>query len=177
MPQNPHQQAMFIQSGDPESESVSSLYAPGQLGQRVTHVDPADDKMKQYQLVKTDSSMSVAPYEGAVAVWSDQANYVVTTDVTKRGLPAGVFRCAWALAGDYMFVQTKGSATVKYVDAPTAAPSANGLFVGVSGTAAKADCLSAAGTASTYPTIGKSTSVRNPLTSMGYVDLDVPETN
>jgi hypothetical protein len=168
---------MFIQSGDPETESVSSLYAPGQLGERVSHIDPDDDSMKQYQLIKTDSNMSVAPYEGACAVWYDEVNFIVTTDVTERGNPAGVFRCAWEVAGDYMFIQTKGACPkVKIVDAPTAAATANGQAVILSATAAKADVLAVAA-AATYAKIGITTGIVDPADQTVPVLLDVPETN
>jgi hypothetical protein len=173
---NPHQQPMYIQGGDVENESVSSLYAPGQLGRRVSIVDGCGS-LKQYQLIRTDSTMSVAPYEGACAVWQDEINYVVTTDVTERGNPAGVFRCAWEAAGDYMFIQTKGMCpTVKYVDAPTAAATANGQAVILSATAGKADCLAVAA-AATYAKLGVTASVISPADQTGAVLLDVPETN
>lgn len=177
------QPTVYLQSGDPENENVSSLHAPGMLGVRFTvknppRVAPGEQRgrSKSYQLVQTDSTMSVAPYSGAVAWWSDKTRYLVTTSPTAlgRGRIAGVFRNA-ATPGYYTCVQVKGPSPVKYVDAPTAAPTDDGLFVIPSATAGKADCL-AAGSAATYPPLGVSAGTRNPLTSEGIVDLDVPET-
>jgi hypothetical protein len=63
---------VFLQSGDPENEDVSTLYAPGTLGARFTVKQPSRSaagveagREKKYQLVRTDSSMTVAPYPGA----------------------------------------------------------------------------------------------------------------
>lgn len=177
------EQAVYLQSGDPENENVPTLAYRGQLGMRFTVVQPnrsapgaEDGRSKTYQLVKTDSTMSVAPYRGAVAWWSDKTGYVVTTTVTTlgRGRVAGVFQNA-ITAGNYGCVQTGGPATLKFVDAPVAAPTVAGLFVIPSATNAKADCL-AAGTAATYPQLGVSAGVYNAQAAEGVVDLDVPQT-
>lgn len=182
-PNNWTQPTVYLQSGDPETENVASLAYPGQLGMRFTVVQPSrsapgaeDGRSKSYQIVKTDSTMSVAPYRGAVAWWSDKTGYVVTTTVTTlgRGRVAGVFQNA-ITPGYFGCVQTGGPATVKFVDAPVAAPTAAGLFVIPSATAAKADCL-AAGTAATYPPLGFSAGVYDATNTVGVVDLDVPQT-
>jgi hypothetical protein len=117
--------------------------------------------------------MTVTPFKGAVAWWSDSANYLVTTSSSNRGRVAGVFQGAITL-GNYGFIQTKGPATVKFIDGVTAAPTAAGLIVVPSATDGKADCL-AAGTAATYPSMGVSLSYVAPLAE-GVVELDVPET-
>lgn len=177
------QQAVYLQSGDPENENTSTLQYPGLLGARFTVVQPnrspagaEDGRSKTYQLIKTDSTMTVAPFRGAVAWWSDKTQYLVTTTVTTlgRGRIAGVFQNAISL-GNYGCVQTEGPATVKFVDAPVAAPTAAGLFVIPSATNAKADCL-AAGTAATYPALGVSSGVYDATNTVGVVDLDVPQT-
>jgi hypothetical protein len=111
-----------------------------------------------------------------VAWWSDKTKYLVTTAPTTlgRGRIAGVFQNAIGL-GNFGCIQTQGPAIVKYVDTPTAAPSAAGLFVIPSATAGKADCI-AAGTASTYPVLGLSAQAITGSDSTAIVDLDVPET-
>ncbi len=183
MPNNTRQQGVWIQTGNPETVDEVSPYAPGQLGSRVTVVQPGprggtpgaeENRPKTYQYIRTDSSMTVAPFKGAVAWWSDSANYLVTTSSTNRGRPAGVFANAITL-GNYGFIQTKGPGTVKFIDAATAVPTAAGLIVIPSGTDGKADCL-AAGTAATYPALGISVSAMDGGLSEAVVELDVPET-
>ena len=178
-------QPVYIPGGNPESMNESSLLYPGQLGIRFNYINPprtnptADDsedgRSKGFQLVHTDSSMSVNPYDGAVAWWNRQDLYRVTTSPTSlgRGRVAGVFRYA-VTPGNYCCIQIKGPGTVKFVDAPTASPTAAGLIVIPSGTAGKADCL-AAGSAATYPSIGRSSGAYNAVECTGRVDLDVPE--
>lgn len=188
MPNRESLPPVYLQSGDPEREAVTTLHAPGTLGSRFTVIQPSrtppgaeDGRAKTYQLVQTDSSMSVSPFKGAVAWWSDKTKYLVTTTVTAlgRGRVAGVFQndeAAYPITpGQYCCIQTKGPGVVKFVDAPTAAPSAAGLFVIPSATAGKADCLGA-GSAATYPALGVSAGALQGGTALAIVDLDVPET-
>lgn len=185
MSNNVRNQPMYTQSGNLEAENApasTDLY-PGMLGSKVT-VDvatgatggPASGGSKTYQRVVTDSTMAVAPFPGAVAWWGDRTKSMVTTDPTKlgRGRVAGVFRNA-ITPGNIGFIQTQGPcAGVKFVDAPTAAPTAAGLLVIPSATAGKADCL-AAGSAATYPILGRSSGALQGGTALAAVDLDVPE--
>lgn len=183
MPNNVRIQPMYLASGDPETEDIATLNYPGMLGGHITVKQPGPGgapgaenfRFKQYQLVKTDSSMAVSPFRGAVAWWSDQANYLVTTDPTVlgRGRVAGIFQNA-ITKGNYGFIQLQGPATVKFIDAPTATPTAAGLLVIPSATAGKADCL-AAGSAATYPKLGVSVAAMNLGDNTAIVDLDVPE--
>lgn len=184
MSNNIRNQPMYIRSGDPETENEVVLAQPGMLGSRVTVKQPGppgtpgaeDFRDKTYQLIRTDSTMTVAPFKGAVAWWADKTKYLVTTTVTTlgRGRVAGVFQFA-ITAGNYGFIQTQGPGIVKFIDAVTAAPTAAGLIVIPSATNAKADCL-AAGTAATYPTLGVSAGVYDAANTQAVVDLDVPET-
>jgi hypothetical protein len=180
---------VYLQSGDPETESTPALHAPGLLGARFTILNPqrqapgAEDspagRSKRYQLVKSDSTPGVAPFPGAVAWWADKAQYLVTTDAdaSARGAIAGVFRRTWNAPGDYMCIQIGGPGYVKHVDGPAGGAFAAGDAVIPSATDGKAD-RTAAGTAPTYPTLGF---VAAPLTvqagnALVLVDLDVPET-
>lgn len=179
---------VYLQSGDPEGENTPTLYAPGSLGLRFTVINPQRatpgaeaGRSKKYQIVRTDSSMSVAPYLGAVAWWSDKTQYLVTTTVTTlgRGRIAGVFQNP-VTPGNYCCVQIGGPALVKFTDSVTATPDGTGQFVIPSATNAKADCL-AAGTAATYPPLGITAAVGtggafNASDRTGVVDLAVPET-
>jgi len=183
MPKNVRTQPAYVPEGDAEKMNQPSLLYPGQLGIRFTITQPGplygvpgaeQYRDKTYQIVKTDSTMAVSPYKGAVAWWADQANYSTTTDPTKlgRGRVAGVYQFA-ITKGNFGTIQVQGPATVKFVDVPTAEPSAAGLIAIPSATAAKADCLGA-GTAATYPALGRTTSVRDPA-SEAIVDLELPE--
>ena len=184
MPYNIRQQPIYIPTGDPETVNEPSLQYPGQLGMHATVQQPGprtaagaeDGRAKTYQLVRTDSTMTVAPFRGAVAFWADKTQYLVTTTVTAlgRGRVAGVFQNAIS-PGNYGFIQTQGPATVKFIDGVTAAPTVAGLHVIPSATAGKADCL-AAGTAATYPLLGVSSGAYNAAAAEAVVDLDVPFT-
>jgi hypothetical protein len=116
MPNRWDQPALFLASGDPETENTPVLQYPGQLGARITIKQPpggpsgpfpptaagtsqtavsanAANRFKTYQLVQTDSSAAVAPFPNAVAWWSDKSKYLVTTSASKlgRGRVAGRF--------------------------------------------------------------------------------------
>jgi hypothetical protein len=176
-------QPAFIRGGNPETMNESSLLYPGQLGIRFEVIQPARSAPadasdvgapKGFQLVHTDSSMTTNPYDGAVAWWANQALYRVTTNPATlgRGRVAGVFKTA-VTPGYYCCIQIKGRCDrVKFVDAPTAAPTAAGLNVIPSATAGKADCLGA-GTAATYPPLGQSAGVYDAVNAEATVDLDV----
>lgn len=179
---------VYLRSGDPETESTPTLHAPGQLGTRFTMIvsqrqapgveTAAAGRSKRYQLIRTDSSMAVAPFPGAAAWWADRAAYLVTTSPTanSRNDIAGVFRRAWAAAGDYMCVQVTGPGQVKVLDADMAALAAGDSII-PSATAGKAT-RTAIGTAPTHVPYGR---VAAPLTTnapeaLVLVDLDVSET-
>jgi len=179
---------VYLQSGDPEQESTPTLHAPGLLGSRFTVLNPqrsapgvetaSAGRSKRYQLVKTDSTMAVAPYPGATAWWADRAQYLVTTAPTasSRNDVAGVFARSWAAVGDYMCVQLTGPQQVKVLDADMAALAAGDTII-PSATASKATRI-AIGTAPTHVAMGR---VAAPLTVLAgesrvLVDLDIPET-
>ena len=187
MPNNNNMPPVYLQSGDPERESNPTLAYPGQLGMRFTVIQPTravpaaeEGRSKTYQIVRTDSTMSVNPFKGAVAWWADKTQYLVTTSPTAlgRGRIAGVFQNLPTFPitkGHYTCVQVGGPGITKFVDAVTAQPTVAGLFVIPSATAGKADCL-AAGSAATYPVLGLSSGVYDVLNAEAIVDLDVPET-
>lgn len=175
---------VYLQSGDPEQENVAALHAPGTLGCRFTVIQPTRTppgpeagRSKRYQLIQTDSTMSVAPYPGATAWWADKTRYLVTTSPTLlgRNLVAGVFQNA-ITPGNYGCVQLNGPGTVKLTDASVGAAVAGDL-VQPSSTAGKAERV-AAGTALTYVQMGV---IAAPLTKDAggatvVVDLSIPET-
>lgn len=188
MPNRFDNPAHYLESGDPERESSAVLAYPGQLGHRFTVIQPTrvapgveEGRAKTYQRVRTDSTMTVAPFKGAVAWWADQAQYLVTTTVTAlgRGRVAGVFQNLPTFpitAGHYTCIQVGGPGIVKFVDAVTSTPDATGKLVIPSATNGKADCLGA-GSAATYPILGRSAGTYDVLNAECVVDLDVPVAN
>lgn len=179
MPRGIRSPGAWVGTGDPETWSDKTLYAPGMLGARFTIKQPVsaaagaeEGRDKTYQIVQGDSSMTVTPFKGAVMWWQDRANYKVTTSATNRNQVAGVCQGSFP-AGDFFCVQTEGPATVKYVDAPTSPPAATGTTVIPSATAGKADNL-AVGTAPTHTIIGRAVSVADG-NAEGIVELNVPE--
>jgi len=184
MPNAWFSQPVFIPGGDPEQMNEPSLSYPGQLGIRFSYIQPPrtppsagseEGQPKSFQLVQSDSSMSVAPYDSAVAWWANRVNYLVTTNAATPGRSriAGIFKTA-VTPGNFCCVQQKGLAAVKIIDAPTAAPTTAGLMVVPSTTNGKADVL-ASGTAYTFGRIGMTTTVMNTGDNTCIVDLDVPE--
>ena len=137
MPNSWFSQPVFIPGGNPEAmNEPETNIKPGQLGIRFSYNVPArsapgvDSETlatgavglpKAYKMVRTDSTMAVAPYNAAVAWWADQARYSVTTSPTTlgRGRVAGVFRCT-VTVGNVTCIQVGGKGRVKFVDAPTA---------------------------------------------------------
>jgi len=183
MPNRFEQPAIYLQSGDPEAENVATLAYPGTLGARFTVIQPSRvapgaeaGRSKRYQLIKTDSTMTVAPYPAATAWWSDKSAYLVTTNATNRNRVAGVFQNA-ITPGNYGCVQIGGPASVKLLDADMAAV-AIGEAIIPSSTNAKATRV-AVGTAPTHTPLGWVAGP--PLTvdaanATAVVDLNVPET-
>lgn len=166
-------------SATPEGAEFAADKYPGLISQIVTTEDLNNPgRQKEYRCVKLDSTMTVNPYDGAVAWWANRALGTVTTSPTTlgRGAVAGVFcKTPSTLVNRAVYVQTKGLKTnVKFVDAPTAAPSAARLHVIPSATAAKADCL-AAGSAPTYPILGYSAGTINAGDQTAAVDLNVSD--
>lgn len=180
MPNSWNLDPVFIPQGDPEGMNEPSLLEPGQLGvrfqikNRFKGISGIEDvRFKGYQIVQTDSSMTVAPFPGAVAWWSDRITYKVTTSPTNRNSVAGVFQNA-ITPGNYGCVQVLGPALVKFVDAPTAAVALDSKAI-PSATAGKADNLAAA-TAPTYIVLGIAQQAILGSDSTAVVYLNIPDT-
>lgn len=174
MPNNITQPTVYLRSGSPETENREpDGYSGGQLGSKFTIRDRTTPQGRGYQLVVNDSVMDVAPTAGAVAWWLDRAAFRVTTDVSAagRGNVAGVYLRDVGL-GNVCCIQKKGPIAALQVQTGTA--SAAGLLVIPSATDGKADVLSA-GTAATYPVIGKSTGVAAGSPSAFPADLNVDD--
>lgn len=181
MADNLRNQPIFLgTTGDPESVNEASWPYPGQVGMKVTVVQPhrtaagvEEGRRKTYQLVQGDSSMSTAPYPGAAMWWADKSKHKVSTSptATNRNNIAGICQGSPG-AGNYFFVQTQGPATGKVVDGSAAAVAAGDHAI-PSSTAGKLD-RTAAGTAPTYRPFGLYAAVANG-NAEAVVDLDVPD--
>lgn len=192
MPNNILSQPVFIPGGNPETmNEPESNIKPGQLGIRFAYNIPArqapgvDSQTlatgaaglpKMYKMVRTDSTMTVTPFDSAVAWWADQALYKTTTSPTTlgRGRVAGVFRTA-VTPGNICCIQVKGKGKVNFIDAVVVGNvTDDGNFVIPSATAAKADVI-AAGSPATYPIIGRTAGSLQGGSAQAIVDIDVPE--
>lgn len=180
MPIGWDQQAVYLQSGDPETENTPTLHAPGLLGSRFTVNNPRRRsspatvaRSKRYQLVRLDPASTPAAETGAPAYWSDKSLYMVTTAVANKGQIAGILRLA-VTVGNYCCVQIGGPGTVKILDTPTAAPTVAGLPVVPSATATRADALAAGAAAS--PLIGVTAGTQDGTSKLALVNIDIPET-
>ena len=169
MPNADFQNTVYLQSGNPETEArAPDSYSAGQMGSKITV--KVGGVAKTYQLVLV-GTLPVAMVDNAVVWWEDRAAHTVTTDASApgRGHVAGIAR-ATAVVGQVTCIQIAGRGDVKFLAAPTAAPTAAGLICTPSATDAEADCL-AAGTAADYPTIGVSASA--PTAAVAAVDIDI----
>lgn len=182
-PSRYEQPAFYLQSGDPEAENVPTLAYPGQIGVRFTIIQPQraavgaeEGRSKRYQIIKTDSTMTVAPFKGATAWWADKTQYLVTTNATNRNRVAGVFQNA-ITPGNFGCVQIGGPATTKLLDADMAAVAIGDVII-PSATNAKATRV-AVGTAPTHAIMGQVAGPpisTDPPSATVVVDLAVPET-
>jgi hypothetical protein len=182
--QNLRTQPLYLPNdADPTQFNVpeSDWRYPGMIGGTATFVfgtagsatNPRGSK--NVQLVRTDSTMTTAPYSGASAWWKNKLIYQVTTDPTsRRGQIAGVF-LGPVTPGRLAIIQTGGRhGQVKFIDAVTSTPDATGKIVIPSATAGKADCL-AAGTAATYPALGVTAGTYDAVNAVCAVDLNIPQ--
>lgn len=185
MPNNLNDQTVFIPGGDPETMNEPTLYAPGNLGARITYQNPyfatasgpfpERGASKSYQVVRSDSSDGIAPTRGAVMYWKDKARYIVTTDPTKshRNHVAGVAKST-ITAGNFMCVQFKGDSYVQVTAADTAATVMGDKLIGSAADAGRASRV-AAGTAPTHTVVG---TAAGPVVGGNLIltNLEIPET-
>lgn len=167
---------LFFQGGDPLGMNETELQYPGQLG-LVSRTKCRDGIDRDLQIVQADSILGTALTASQVVWWLDQDAYRVTNDPTgRRGDVAGVVGenvDGEIAVNAYTSIVKRGRAHgVKFLDAPTAAPSTAGLIVIPSATAGRADAL-AAGSAATYPPIGRTTGAQDGTTKIADCDVDV----
>lgn len=140
-------QAPYFATGNPETEEMTTLYAPGMLGCFADFDQggiTGPENICRYQLVVQDAAISGVI--GNVMYWAAlKANYSVTTTATLTGTLAGVCRKLVTDAASYIWILKHGTREVLLIDAPTSAADTTGKpVVGVTATAGKADVLALA---------------------------------
>src|SRR5262252_3802408 len=138
MPSVSEQNAVYLQSGDPNNEDAAALMEPGTLGARFTMQYPTSratpatpPRTRRYQLVRVDPAAAAAPKSGQPVYWSDRSKYLVTTaGGTTLNQVAGVINNA-ATRGNYTCIQIGGPCLVRASDANvTAAVAGADVLVG-----------------------------------------------
>jgi len=184
MPINFGQQSVYVD--DPDNMDVTSLYAPGHLGNRFATNIPLRTSptgpvavagaSRPMQIVQVDSSLTTSPTRGSVMLWKDKAKYIVTPKVVNainRNEVAGILP-GTATAGNYTCVQYKGPQFVQVTAADAAAFVSGDSLIPSAAEDGRASRV-AAGTAPTYTKIGTAT---GPVVGGNLVltDLCIPET-
>jgi hypothetical protein len=152
MPSVLEQNAVYIQSGNPDTENAATLHAPGQLGARFSMQHPTSrasgapvPRSKRYQYVLLDAAAAAAPKAGQPVYWSDRSLYKVTTaGGATLNQVAGVINSV-ATRGNYVCVQQGGPCLVRASDANVTAAVAGADMI--AGGATDLGVLVAAGTA------------------------------
>jgi hypothetical protein len=138
MPSVFEQNAVHLQSGNPNTEDVATLHAPGTLGARFSMQHPTSrasaatpPRTKRYQIVRVDPLAAAAVKAGQPLYWSDRANYVVTTaGGTLLNQVAGIANNV-ITRGNYGCIQFGGPAYVRGSDADVTTNAVAGdTFVG-----------------------------------------------
>ncbi|PYQ25325.1 MAG: hypothetical protein DMF56_27825 [Acidobacteria bacterium] len=177
MPQGGFIQSPYFATGNPETEEMTTLYAPGMLGCRAEFDQgllAGPPNRCVYQLVKAYTS--ITPVVGNVLYWVTKSSYTVTTTATNLGNLAGIARIAAAAAAEYIWICKKGDRDVLFIDAPTVAPDATGLpVVGVVATAGKADAKALATGAIPWPAIGATLGAQDGTTKLASVRINIPD--
>lgn len=122
-------QSPYFATGNPETEEMTTLYAPGMLG-AVADFDQGSigaPNLCRYQLVKQNTA--ITGVVGTLFYWLTKASRIVTTVRTNQGQVAGIGRIAAATAASFIWICKKGDRGVLFQGAPTVAPDATGLPV------------------------------------------------
>lgn len=138
-------QSPYFATGNPETEEMTTLYAPGMLG-CVAEFDQGGiagpPNICAYQLVLQAAAISGVVGQVMIASNAQKGLFTVTNaSNVNRGTLVGICRKVVVTAASYIWVAKKGDLNVLYVDAPTVAPDATGLPAFASGTAGKADSV------------------------------------
>jgi len=177
MPQGGWIQSPYFATGNPETEEMTTLYAPGMLGCRAEFDQGTPGVAPNrcvYQLIKC--AASITPVVGNVMYWSTKNISAVTTTATNTGQLAGIARIAAGAAAEYLWICKKGDRDVLFIDAPTVAPDATGLPVmGVTVTAGKADSKALATAPAPWPVIGATLGAQDGTSKLASVRINIPD--
>lgn len=170
-------QSPYFATGNPETEEMTTLYAPGMLG-CVGEFDQGGisgpPNICRYQLVLQGAA--IQSVVGNVMRWLSKGAYTVTTAVANGGNLAGVARIAAAAAATYIWIAKKGDRNVLFIDIPTVAPSSAGLPVVASdATAGKADCLANSEVQAAFPLLGVSLGAQDGGTKQASTRINIPD--
>ena len=173
--------ALWVSTGDPTTvnDSTTSPFALGQLGKvgfvtNRTLFDPGlSGRGYQYVKLKSDATAAV----GAVVIWDDYDNFVVTTvgsgTAANYGKIAGWLPSAAITPGNYGFIGVSGNGPVQILAATTPA---NGDILLPSATAGRTDALAPTLTAASRPFVQLLGTVLS-LKNAGSIGTDVVEAN
>ncbi len=171
-------QSPWFQSGNPETEENTTLYAPGMLG-CVADFDQGSvgaENVCTYQLVKLAAALQGVV--GMLCYWSTGAlkgAYTVTSTATNTGSMAGVAQRATTTAATYIWILKHGYRSVLLIDSPTSTPDTTGKpVVAVTATAGKADVL-ALTTAPTPMLLGQCMTAQDVTSKLATCFVDLPD--
>lgn len=172
-------QSPYFATGNPETEEMTTLYAPGMLG-CVAEFDQGGiagpKNVCTYQLVL--QAAAISGVIGNVLYWGTAAlkkAFTVTTTATNTGTRAGICRKLVVTAATYIWMLKQGQAEVLFIDAPTVACDGTGLpVVGVTATAGKADSLALA-TAPQPAYLGRTLGAQDGVTKRAMCMVEVPD--
>lgn len=172
---NPREiQSPYFATGDPETEEMTTLYAPGMLGCIATYDRggvSGPSNVCTYQLVLLDAFVTVV---GNVMTWLSKAASTVTNQTAANGNVAGICEKIAAVS-TYVWIVKKGDRPVLFVAAPTVAPSLLGLpVVQSAATAGKANCLAKSETQAAFPLLG--TTFGTVTADLATVRINIPDT-
>lgn len=167
-------QSPYFATGNPETEEMTTLYAPGMLG-CIAQFDQGGmagpENVCTYQLIL--QATAIQAVVGNVMYWSDKSTWKVST--ARTGNLAGIARIAAAAAATYIWILKKGDRGVLFVAAPTSAPSDAGKIVVASDAEdGKADCLPAANAQAGFPLIGTTLGVTS--SNIANCRVNIPDT-
>lgn len=171
-------QSPYFATGNPETEEMTTLYAPGMLGclADFDQGTPGAKNVCRYQLVV--QAATISGIIGNVVYWGTAALrgiFSVTTTATNTGTLAGICRKVVVTAASYIWILKRGVAEVLLIDAPTSAADATGKpVVGVTATAGKADTLALA-TAPQPLLIGRCVSVQDGTTKRASTIVNITD--
>lgn len=169
-------QSPYFATGNPETEEMTTLYAPGMLGccaQFDQGGISGPPNVCEYQLVKQYTA--IQGVVGSVFTWQTKSSYTVT-NAALSGNVAGIGEIAAGTAASYIWILKKGDRSVLFVDAPASAPSTAGKPVVASDTTAgKADCLALSETQAAFPVLGTTLSTQDGTSKLATVRVNIPD--